>query len=112
LSSARIAGTPLQEFCREQRLSSDDTALRTIADEARSGGQQIVLSKGSTQYGISAALTRIVGAILRDEHAVLTVSNLAPEQMNVGREGVLVAACDHHSQRHRSCGARSVGRRR
>jgi L-lactate dehydrogenase len=29
-------------------------------------------------------LTRMVRAILRDEHAVLTVSNLAPAQMNVG----------------------------
>lgn len=84
LSSARIAGTPLQEFCREQRLAYDDT-LRTIASDARAGGRQIVLGKGSTQYGISAALTRIVGAILRDEHAVLTVSSLAPEQMNVGK---------------------------
>jgi L-lactate dehydrogenase len=39
---------------------------------------------GLTQYGISAVLTRIVSAILRDEHAVLTVSNLAPAQMNIG----------------------------
>jgi len=31
-------------------------------------------------------LTRIVSAILRDEHAVLTVSNFAPAQMNVGEE--------------------------
>jgi L-lactate dehydrogenase len=85
LSSARIAGTPLQEFCGEQRVAYDDTALRTIANDARAGGRQIVLGKGSTQYGISAALTRIVGAILRDEHAVLTVSSLAPEQMNVGK---------------------------
>jgi L-lactate dehydrogenase len=84
LSSARIAGTPLKEFCREQRLPFDDSALRVIANEARSGGLQIIRNKGATQYGISAVLTRIVGAIVRDEHAVLTVSNLAPAQMNVG----------------------------
>lgn len=84
LSSARIAGTSLEEFCRERRLPCDDSALRVIANETRNGGLQIIQSKGATQYGISAVLTRIVSAILRDEHAVLTVSNLAPAQMNVG----------------------------
>jgi L-lactate dehydrogenase len=84
LSSARIAGTSLEEFCREQRLPFDNSVLRVIADETRSGGLQIIRNKGATQYGISAVLTRIVSAILRDEHAVLTVSNLAPVQMNVG----------------------------
>jgi L-lactate dehydrogenase len=84
LSSARIAGTPLEEFCREQRLPFDESGLRGIADDTRSGGLQIIRNKGATQYGISAVLTRLVRAILRDEHAVLTVSNLAPAQMNVG----------------------------
>jgi L-lactate dehydrogenase len=85
LSSAHIAGTPLKRFCREQRLPYDEATLRVIANDARSGGLQIIRNKGATQYGISAVLTRIVSAILRDEHAVLTVSSLAPAQMNVGK---------------------------
>jgi L-lactate dehydrogenase len=84
LSSARIAGRPLEEFCREQQLPFDESALRVIANDTRSGGLQIIRNKGATQYGISAVLTRLVSAILRDEHAVVTVSNLAPAQMNVG----------------------------
>jgi L-lactate dehydrogenase len=84
LSSAHIAGTPLKEFCREQRLPFDQSTLRLIANDARSGGLQIIRNKGATHYGISAVLTRIVSAILRDEHAVFTVSNLAPAQMNLG----------------------------
>jgi L-lactate dehydrogenase len=52
--------------------------------ETRLGGLEIIRGKGATQYGISAALTRIASAIVRDEHAVLTVSTLAPAWMNLG----------------------------
>ena len=84
LFSARIAGIPLADFCREQGLTYDEGTLRTIANETRTAGYQILRAKGATCYGIGAALTRIVGAILRDEHAVLTVSTLVPESMNLG----------------------------
>src|SRR5580704_13419405 len=40
--------------------------------------------RGATYYGTGTALARIAGAILRDEHAVLTVSSLAPEAMELG----------------------------
>jgi L-lactate dehydrogenase len=85
LSSARIAGTALQEFCRGRMSPRDETMLRSIAADAREGGRQIIRTKGATSYGIGATLTRIVGAILRDEHAVLTVSSLVPEPMNLGQ---------------------------
>jgi L-lactate dehydrogenase len=41
-------------------------------------------NKGATNYGIAAALTRIISAILRDEHAVPTVSSLAPQELPLG----------------------------
>jgi L-lactate dehydrogenase len=84
LSSARIAGTPLNDLCGQQYPPCDEATLRVIADDARLGGLEIIRNKGATQYGISAALTRIVSAIVRDEHAVLTVSTLAPTWMNLG----------------------------
>jgi L-lactate dehydrogenase len=92
LSSARIAGTPLQEFCRERFIHCDEKMLRAIADSARSGGMEIARAKGATSYGISAALTRIATAILRDEHAVLTVSTVVPEKMRLGRVSLSVPA--------------------
>ena len=99
LSSARIGGIPLEEFCQERDPSACKETLRGIADSARKGGQDILRAKGATNYGISAALTRIATAILRDEHAVLTVSTVVPETMDleqvslsvlavIGREGV------------------------
>jgi L-lactate dehydrogenase len=84
VSSARIAGVPLGDFCRQFDLPYEGDALTTIENETRKAGFEIIHAKGATYYGIGAALVRIVGAILRDEHAVLTVSNLAPSSMDFG----------------------------
>jgi len=84
LSSARIAGMPLQDFCRELQLPFEEEALRGLAIRARTEAAEIIESKGATYYGIAAALVRIVDAILRDEHAVLTVSSLVPDSMTLG----------------------------
>jgi len=65
LSSARIAGMPLEDFCREQRLACDESTLKTIVNDTRTAGLEILQAKGATYYGVGAALVRIVGAILR-----------------------------------------------
>lgn len=92
LSSARIAGTTLQEFCRQRFLPCDEALFHRIAESARRGGQDILQAKGATNYGISAALTRITKAILRDERAVLAVSTLVPEAMELGDVSLSVLA--------------------
>jgi L-lactate dehydrogenase len=83
-SSARIAGMSLDNFCRELGLPHDEDMLRKIANDTRATGLEIIRAKGATYYGIGTALARITGAILRDEHAVLTVSSLVPESMELG----------------------------
>jgi L-lactate dehydrogenase len=75
---------PLESFCRELDLSYDEDGLRKIANDTRAAGLEIIRAKGATYYGIGTALARIARAILRDEHAVLTVSSLAPESMALG----------------------------
>jgi len=84
LSSARIAGVPLERFCGQVELPYEKSGLRRIARETRTAGIEIIGAKGATYYGIGAALVRIVRAILRDEHAILTVSSLTPESMQLG----------------------------
>jgi L-lactate dehydrogenase len=84
ISSARIAGMPLESFCRELELPYDEAVLRKIADDTRATGLEIIHAKGATYYGIGTALARITNAILRDEHVVLTVSSLAPKSMGLG----------------------------
>jgi L-lactate dehydrogenase len=84
ISSARIAGVPLESFCRELNLPYDRDGLRQIATDTQAAGLEIIRAKGATYYGIGTALARIADAILRDEHAVLTVSSLAPASMELG----------------------------
>jgi len=65
-------------------LAYEVAALKAIASETRTAGLEIQHAKGATYYGIGAALTRIAGAILRDENTVLTVSSPAPESIGLG----------------------------
>ena len=92
LSSARVGGTLLQGLRPEPDALYDTDTLRQIADSARRGGQDIVRTKGGTNYGISSALTRIAAAVLRDEHAVLTVSTVVPDSMRLGDVSLSVPA--------------------
>jgi len=84
LSSARVAGAPLDGFSQQLGLPYEENVLRNIADETRTAGLEIIRAKGATYYGIAAALVRIVRAIVRDENAVLTVSSLVPKSMELG----------------------------
>ena len=101
LSSARIAGTTLEEFCRQRFLPCDESPFRRIAESARRGGHDIARAKGATNYGISAALTRITRAILRDERAVLAVSTLVPDAMELGQVSLSVLAIIGRNGVHR-----------
>jgi L-lactate dehydrogenase len=84
LSSASVAGFPLDKFSHEIGMPHIDSALAKIADQTRTAGNDIIDAKGATYYGIGAALVRIVRAILSNEHAILTVSSRVPESMNLG----------------------------
>jgi L-lactate dehydrogenase len=84
LSSARVAGFSPEEFCKQLGSPCDEEALARITNETRTAGRDIIDAKGATYYGIGAALSRIIRAILRDEDAILTVSSLVPESMQLG----------------------------
>lgn len=84
LSSARVAGFPLDDFSKELGLPLADSPLAAIADQTRRAGREIIDAKGATYYGIGSALVRIIRAILRDERAILTVSSRVPETMQLG----------------------------
>ena len=84
LSSARVAGFPLGEFCEQLPLSCDESALARIASETRTAGVDIINAKGATYFGIGSALVRIIRAIVQDEDVILTVSSRVPESMELG----------------------------
>jgi L-lactate dehydrogenase len=72
-SLVTVGGMPLDEFCRQHGLMLGDAARQEIDRRVRDAAYHIIEGKGSTYYGIGAALTRIVDAILRDQRSILTV---------------------------------------
>lgn len=84
LSSATVAGFPLDEFSHDVAVPDTDSTLAMIANQTRTAGNDIINAKGATYYGIGTALVRVVRTILRDEHAILTVSSRVPESMHLG----------------------------
>lgn len=76
-SLTHIAGMPMDEYCAICRKCEDwHKTRRDLVERVRQSAYHIIDYKGATNYAIGLALVRIVGAILRNEHSVLTVSVL------------------------------------
>ena len=74
-SMTHVGGLPMTDYCAICGDCKDWKKTREdIVEQVRRSAYHIIGYKGSTCYGIGLALVRIVGAILRDEHSVLTVS--------------------------------------
>jgi len=52
ISSARIAGVPLEGFCQQPGLCDEESALQTAANDTRAAALEIIKAKGATYYGI------------------------------------------------------------
>lgn len=76
-SQVRIGGVPVADYCQAMGIAWSSETEADIAGRVKSGGADVIKRKGATFYGIAACTSRIVTAILRDEHAVLPVSTLA-----------------------------------
>jgi L-lactate dehydrogenase len=72
-SAANIAGIPLDRLETGQPFGPDER--EALARETRDAAYAIIERKGHTAFAIAAGLVRIVEAIVRDEHSVLTVSS-------------------------------------
>jgi len=83
-SAARIAGLPIEEFCRVRGIAYDKAALDEMALRTRNAYYRIVGQKGATIYGIASGLVRVVRCILRDQNTVLTVGSQMPEALGLG----------------------------
>lgn len=81
-SMTHIAGQTLDDYCAACGKCQDCGMHNRdeIVKEVRESAYHIIDYKGSTYYAIGLALTRIAGAILRNEHSILSVSvNLTGE---------------------------------
>ena len=89
-SMTHVAGMPIDKFCPVCGACEDWAAEReAIVGKVRNSAYHIIGYKGSTYFAVGLALVRIVGAIMRDEHSVLTVST--PLMGEYGIEGVCLS---------------------
>lgn len=121
-SLVTVGGMPLEEFGRQHGIRLDESVRQEIDRAVRYAAYHIVEGKGSTYYGVGAALARIVDAILRDQRAILTVSTPVARVLNVcnvtislphlvGGEGVLASfplPLNEHEQAALEASARVV----
>lgn len=74
-SSAAIGGVPLLEWLDSDGKPVFDEALcDDIGQEVVNAAYKIIEGKGATNYAVGLASTRIIEAVLRNEHRVMPVS--------------------------------------
>jgi L-lactate dehydrogenase len=73
----------LDEYCRRERCAVDDDVRSRISHQVRDAAYEVIERKGATYYAVAVALVRIVESILRDQHTVLSVSNLVPSAYGI-----------------------------
>lgn len=78
-STIDIGGVPLEDFIAFRNITFNDEIKQQIENYVRNAAYQIIEGKGSTYYGIGAAIARLVEVINRDTRAVLTISTLAED---------------------------------
>lgn len=74
-SNVDIGGVKLEDFIAFRGIEFNDTIRNSIDSDVRNAAYKIISGKGSTYYGIGAAIAKIVDVINRDNRAVLTVSS-------------------------------------
>ena len=75
-SMTHIAGIAMKDYCVICQGCDSKKRHKDIVRHVRDSAYHIIDYKGSTYYAIGLSLTRISGAILRNEHSILTVSLL------------------------------------
>lgn len=91
-SLVNISGIPLERFCKGCPEKCTTPPRKDIEEVVKKSAYHIIEAKGFTNYGVSLAMLRILGAILRDEHSVLTVSTLLEGQYGL-RDVCLSVPC-------------------
>ena len=78
-STVAVGGIPLATFAEQVGHALTGELRAHIDDAVRHAADRIILGKGSTCYGIGAAIAQIARAVRDDESALLTLSAPSPE---------------------------------
>lgn len=83
-SLVHVAGMPITDYCAIcGKCEGWGVVKDDIVRQVRESAYHIIGYKGATCYAIGLALVRIVGAILRNEQSVLTVSILLEGEFGI-----------------------------
>ena len=75
-SITNIGGSSLLDYGKQLQIDVTNEYLNKIQKDVRGAAYEIINRKGYTNYAVGLAIKRIVEAIIRDEHSILTVSCL------------------------------------
>jgi L-lactate dehydrogenase len=75
-SSAQVAGVPLDAVASAAGRPFGEGDRAEIVRGVRDAAAEVIAAKGATNWAIGVSAARILEAVLRDEHSVLTVSGL------------------------------------
>jgi L-lactate dehydrogenase len=75
-SITNIGGSSLFDYGKEMNIDVSTEYLNQVQEDVRSAAYKIIDRKGYTNYAVGLSIKRIVEAIIRNEHSILTVSCL------------------------------------
>jgi L-lactate dehydrogenase len=73
-SLVNVAGMGIDEAAKVRGVTFDQAVRDRIATQTREAAYEIIRRKNATYYGIGMSATRIVEAIVRDEHSIMSCS--------------------------------------
>ncbi|NLY18445.1 MAG: L-lactate dehydrogenase [Clostridiaceae bacterium] len=82
-SLTTIAGMPMDDYCKFCGQCNEGHNRMEIFESVKNAAYEIIKAKGATYYAVALAIKRIVEAIMRDEHSILTVSSLLQGQYGI-----------------------------
>jgi L-lactate dehydrogenase len=91
-SSVNISGIPLKSLCKGCQNECNGVIYSQIEETVKKSAYHIIEAKGFTNYGVSLAVLRILGAILRNENSILTVSTFLNDKYGL-RDVCLSVPC-------------------
>lgn len=75
-SHVTIAGIPIDEFCNESKIAWNDEVKRSIAEQTKMMGSQIIAAKSRTHYGIATCVCQLADAVINHRPTICTVSSV------------------------------------
>jgi L-lactate dehydrogenase len=82
-SLANVAGIRLRDYCPLCNVPYNPSEFDDLFLKVRNAGYEIIKRKGRTFYAVALGMTKIVESIVRNEHAVVTVSCLLKDYYGV-----------------------------